>query len=209
MKLLNGNILYALALNLVLLGSCKKDEDNSVKYVVETAQTTATWKGYLKTGYFNEGTIDVTSTELTVADGKIKTGTFVLPLNTLKNTNLPDAQKPQLINHLQSHEIFNMLVFPEFVFKFTSMEPYTGGDATAVTGANFLVKGELKMMGIYKPISFPAKIVITSEKVTVAAKILVDRTRWGINYATDDTKPDADRIQNNLHLELDLSAKVK
>ncbi|CAL1519010.1 YceI family protein [Chitinophaga sp. MM2321] len=211
MKVLHGKFLCTMMLTLGLLGSCKKDNDKPiVSYELDAAASVAEWKGYLMTGYFNEGSIGVASTALRVVNGKVKGGSFVLPLSSIKNFNLPTEDlKTQLIEHLQSDAFFKMVLYPQITFDITSVAPYTSDAKEDLTGANYTITGNLTMVGKSLPISFPAKITIAAKKITVTAAIKVDRTKWGIDYAAAPELPDDQRILHNIDIHLKLSGKAK
>ncbi|MVM41679.1 hypothetical protein GO730_35095 [Spirosoma sp. HMF3257] len=55
-----------------LAWNCKKNgEVMATSYVLDKARSVAEWKGYLRTGYFNEGSIQIKSNNLTIQDGKV------------------------------------------------------------------------------------------------------------------------------------------
>ena len=186
----------------ILTVSCSKDDDKLQSFRVSPERSSATWKGYLRTGYFNEGTIDIESTSNKVKDGIVAEGNFKMPLSSLKNLNLPDDQKPLLIGHLQSPDFFNMVLHPSLNFSIRKVSAYNGDDSIAVPGSNYYVEGDLTMLGIVQPVAFPAKITVKEESLEVDADILIDRTRWGMNYATADTLSDEHYIEPEVTIKL-------
>lgn len=191
---------------LLLAGACKKNEEQPVKkYALITEASTAKWKGFLRSGYFNEGTLSVSCENIQVANGVVRSGTFKMPLSSLKNINLPtDGLKEQLIHHLQSPDFFNMALYPNLTFRISSVQSYKGGHPYAVANANYAVTGDLTMLGQSHAISFPAAIVLTGKDMDVAAKIKVDRTQWGMHYAADPSLPDSLHILPDMEIELKL-----
>lgn len=190
---------------IALLSACKKDNDHRVVNYQINSASVAKWKGYLKTGYFNNGTIGVVCKDLKVQDGKVKSGSFVLPLSTIENENLPtDSLKHVLVHHLQTKDFFNMAFHPELRFEITAV-----GVSKDPAVGNFVVNGQLTMVGVTRPISFPAKITIADKHISILADIAVDRTKWGIDFATDPALPDEARIMDNIDIHLDLSGSAK
>ncbi|MFZ5443803.1 MAG: YceI family protein [Myxococcota bacterium] len=106
-----------------------------------------------------------------------------------------DAEK--LTGHLKSPDFFDVAQFPQAKFVSTGIKANEGGD--------FTVTGELTLHGVTKGISFPAKITLTADEVTVAAEFAINRKDFGIVYPG---KPD-DLIADNVALKLDLHAKKK
>jgi len=166
----------------------------------------AAWKGYLKTGYFNEGTLDVESNSLVIEGGKVKSGAFTLPLSSIVNLNLPtDELKHQLVHHLQSPDFFNMALHPNVTFEIMSVAPYTGTEAGVISGANFEVTGHLTLLGKSNPVTFPARIDLNGDSFKLEAITTFDRTLWGMTYATEPGLPDDASIKPGIEVHLKLS----
>jgi len=197
-------IFSAIATVAMLWGGCNSDEIAKKQiYVLNEATSVAEWKGAMPDNA-NTGSFAVKSKDLEVENGKVSRGSFIIPIASIKNFNLPDAVKPQLLEHLKSADFFNAAVHPEASFKITKVEPYTGSDTTAIAGANFLVTGDFTMIGKTNPVTFPAKIDITGKTLKTEAKFSIDRTKWGMTYATDP-KAEGHYIYNDvaIHLKLD------
>jgi polyisoprenoid-binding protein YceI len=201
------SFMAALATATIMTASCSKEKDNLQHYQVAPEQSSATWKGYLRTGYFNEGTIAIESATVKVKDGVVSEGTFVMPLYSLKNLNLPDDQKSLLIEHLQSPDFFNMVMHPSLKFTIAAVTEYKGPHSGAIAGANYYVTGDLSMLGTARQITFPARIALSGHKLEVDADITIDRTQWGMNYAADEALPDEHFIKHNVDIHLHLAAE--
>ena len=166
----------------------------------------AEWKGYLKTGYFNEGSIGVESNSFVIENGKVKSGNFTLPLSSIVNFNLPtDELKHQLVHHLQSADFFDMALHPNVTFEIMSVSPYSGGGPGVVPGANYEVTGHLTLLGKSNPITFPARIEVNGDAFKLEATTQFDRTLWGMNYATEPGLPDDASIKPGIDVHLKLS----
>lgn len=168
----------------------------------------AEWKGYFKTGYFNEGAIEVESNSLVVENGRVKSGSFTLPLASIVNFNLPtDELKHQLVHHLQSADFFYMAMHPNVTFEIMSVAPYAGNSSGAVAGANYEVTGHLTLLGKSNPIQFPARIELSGDTFKLEALTQFDRTLWGMDYATQPGLPDEASIKPGIDVHLKLSGK--
>lgn len=166
----------------------------------------AEWKGYLKTGYFNEGSIDVESNSFVIENGKVKSGNFTLPLSSIVNFNLPtDELKHQLVHHLQSADFFDMALHPNITFEIMSVSPFSGGGPGVVSGANYEVTGHLTLLGKSNPVTFPARIEVNGDAFKLEATTQFDRTLWGMNYATEPGLPDEASIKPGIDVHLKLS----
>lgn len=197
--------LTLLIITAVIVMSCTDHSIEGTAYSLDATKSVAEWKGFLKTGYFNEGSISVKSDGLTVKEGKVTGGSFVMPLLSIVNFNLPsDDLKMELITHLQSADFFNMALHPDLKFGITNVTVFTGSGEGVIPGANYQVNGTLTMLGISKPVSFPAKIICTGNDLALEATLQVDRTQWGITFASDPALPPQNFIEPliDIHLKL-------
>lgn len=102
----------------------------------------------------------------------------------------------RLTGHLKSPDFFDAAKHPTAVFETTSISG---------TGDNAKVTGNLTLHGITKQISFPAKIHVKDDAVTVAAEFSINRFDFEMKYAG---KAD-DLIRENVVLRLDVKAAPK
>jgi polyisoprenoid-binding protein YceI len=153
-------------------------------YALDTEKSVVEWHG-AGPGASHQGSFGVISQGMEVADGTIKGGSFIIPIASIKNFDLPKAIKPILLKHLKSSDFFNAALYPEATFTITRVEPLTYAAAGAVAGANVLVTGDFTMIGQTHSISFPANINLQGETLAVEATFKLDRTRWGMTYAAD------------------------
>ncbi len=200
--------LTLLTLAALLTGCTDHDEPvSSTNYHLDETSV-AEWKGYLKTGYFNEGSMEVESNSLVVEGDKVKSGAFTLPLASIVNFNLPtDELKHQLVHHLQSADFFNMALHPNVTFEIISVAPFSGTGAGVVSGANFEVTGHLTLLGKSNPVTFPARIDLSGDSFKLEAITQFDRTLWGMNYATEPGLPDEASIKPGIEVHLKLAGK--
>jgi polyisoprenoid-binding protein YceI len=171
-------------------------------YALNAETSVAEWKGHTP-NYYHEGSFSVASKDLEVVNGKVKRGTFIIPIISIKNFNLPDEVKPILLDHLKSADFFNMVLYPEATFTIKKVKDISNPAKGAVAGANTHVTGDFTMVGHTREISFPAKIEFSGSDLTVVAAFQIDRTRWGMNYAADPALGDHQILpQVDLHLKL-------
>ncbi|WP_215237958.1 YceI family protein [Dyadobacter helix] len=186
-----------------LLWNCQSRQSPPAVYTLDKGKSVITWKGYLKNGDSNTGTVAVRGDKITLEDGEIQICSFRVPLSTLVNLNLPTADlKYQLIQHLQSADFFNMLVYPEVRFDLTEIEKYTDRTWEHTPQANYRIAGGLTMLGKTHPVTFPARITITDEQITVDGKLTIDRTKWGMTYASDKAAPDGMYVKPGIDLHV-------
>jgi polyisoprenoid-binding protein YceI len=211
--------IYTFAAAALCLTSCEKDEvvktdnfsltenannqeaNNTGKYTL-TSQSVAEWNGSGPSAN-HIGTFAVESTDIKVKKDKLHSGSFVIPIASITNFDLPEEVKPILLNHLKSADFFNMAIYPEATFNITDVQAYTGGEPTAIAQANTLITGNFTMLGQTHAISFPAKVAINNGKLQAEAKLVLDRTQWGMNYGADPALGDHHIYPNvNIHLKL-------
>lgn len=191
---------FLAAAGLCLLACDSKEKTQ--KYTVDEATSAVEWKGYLKDGNGNNGTIKVTGEVSVSGNNEVVGGEFKLPLSSLININLPaDEVKAQLIHHLQSADFFNMAVYPEISFKITSVAP----DKTAP--GSYLATGDLTFLGKTNPISFPVTITFSQGSIEVTGAVSIDRRLWGMTYATDEQAADGMYVKPGIDLQFKLVAK--
>ena len=149
------------------------------------------------------GTFAVESEDIKVKKNQLHSGSFVIPISSITDFDLPEEVKPVLLNHLKSADFFNMALYPEAKFNITSVQPYSGTDQNAIDGANTLITGDITLLDQTHSISFPANINITNGTMHAEAKLIIDRTQWGMNYAADPALGDHHIYPDvNIHLKL-------
>ena len=124
------------------------------------------------------------------------TGDTVAHAKVTIDTTSIYSDNDRLTGHLKSPDFFDVQKFPTAVFETTSISG---------TGDNATVKGNLTLHGVTKEISFPAKIEVNDDAVTVKADFSITRQDFGIKYAG---KPD-DLIRDGVVLRLDVKATPK
>lgn len=149
----------------------------SQTYNVDAAKSTLNWKAEKITG-FHEGTISLKSGSLKIANDKITSGSFVINMSTIVNTDLTDAEyNKKLVGHLSSPDFFDVAKFPEAVFTITK--------PVDVSKSVTEIHGNLTIKGISKPLSFKAVVKKDGNSyVFNANSIVVDRTVYNIKYGS-------------------------
>ncbi|HTO34817.1 MAG TPA: YceI family protein [Flavobacterium sp.] len=195
--------------------SCKKSAEakdaeavaeataEAVTFNVNTTESTIEWKGSKVITGSHNGTIALSSGEISVKDGVVEAGSFVIDMNSITVLDIEDEEKKGwLEGHLKgagednADHFFNVSEFPEGKFEITS-----------VSEGN--IEGNLTLKGITKNVKFPATITVSDNDVTIIAEPFnIDRTLWGVNYSnesmTDVAKDNI--ISNNIELKLNVKA---
>lgn len=188
-----------LALTLLLFIGCKKEKAET--YAIEPNESYIEWIGS-SPSVQNTGTFSLTGRRLRINGGKHIRGHFEIPINSLNVTNLPPDLKQQLTNHLLSPDFFYAAMHPFARFTIKETRTFTGNHREGdIENANILVKGALTMLGVTQPIEFPARVTFSNGEITGEAKVRIDRTMWGMNYAADP-EPGEHHISPLVHLHI-------
>ncbi|WP_410221300.1 YceI family protein [Pedobacter sp.] len=200
---MNGFKLIAAVMGIVLLIACKKDKENTKEELIIDLNAKASWKGYLETGYFNSGTIELEGKDIFLEGNKITGGKISIPVTSILITNeLPLEKKIELTEHLQTADFFNLALHPYVTYIISSAEK----KAVDAQGNNYLIKGSMKLLGKELSLDIPAKINISNTTVSVVSNFKFDRTKWGMNFATSDDLPADKKIKNEIEVEIDFIA---
>ncbi|UOQ55385.1 YceI family protein [Hymenobacter cellulosivorans] len=150
-------------------------------YKVQPQLSTLGWVGKKVTGQHN-GTLQFKSGDVEVKGNQITGGTFVIDMNSLKVTDITDADtNGKLVGHLRADDFFGIEKNPTSTFKITKITPIKGAAANA---NNATVTGDLTIKGITKPISFPAKIGVKNGVAAASGTATIDRTQFDIKYGS-------------------------
>jgi len=105
-----------------------------------------------------------------------------------------------LTKHLQTGDFFDVEKFPKASFTSTGIVP----DAAKGAG-NYTVTGDLALRGVTKTVTFPAKIAVDADKVSVESEFVINRKDFGIVYAGQAD----DLIRDDVVIRLNLDPRRK
>jgi len=167
-------------------------------YGVDVSASKVNWLGKKIIGDDNhDGTIDLSSGSLKVAEGALVGGEFVVDMTTIKNNDLAsDEEKAQLVGHLSNGDFFTVDSFPTASFVITSATPEN-------------VTGNLTIKGKTAEASFPYTITIEEGTVTAKGQLVFDRTKYGVIYGSGNFIADLAKnkvIDDNIYLDIELIA---
>ncbi len=131
-------------------------------------------------GSGHDGTLQITSGYLTISpQGQIMQGELVMDMTTIKNTDMkPDDGGKDLEDHLKSDDFFSVATFPGATFSILKTVP----DATYKTTGRIKIFGRLTLKGVSHPVELIATTIRHKETIHAKGELLLDRTKWGINY---------------------------
>ncbi len=174
------------------------NKEGQKKYIIDTKQSVVIWKGSSLFGGWegskflgdgsHTGDVDIKKGELLIDNRHLVGGAIEVDMNTIEN--FVDQRS---LNQLPP--FFNVKKFPVAVFAITKVG--TGNDGNTkvpndgsirVNDGNIKVTGNLTIEGITKEVTFPAKMQFKEGMdgtVVINGALIIDRTDWGINYASE------------------------
>lgn len=162
-------------------------------------------------GKAHNGTVDVSKGAVSMEDGKLTGGKFMLDMTSVTVLDLEGEKKGYLESHLKglgddnANDFFNTKTYPSSTFEITKATQLLNDE-----NANYIINGNLTIKDVTKQVSFKAQVNSAEEMITVTTpQFTIDRTEWGIKYGSatffDDLKDKA--ISNEMGLQISLSAK--
>jgi len=148
-------------------------EDKTV-LKIDTAQSSVKWLGKKLAGQHN-GIVKLKSGAVTLSEGAIIGGNFVINMQTIENEDIESPKwRKKLEDHLKSEDFFNVSKFPEGVFSISNAKK--GGEHST------LINGNLSIKGISLPVTLTASIIEDKGIYTAKGTATIDRTKWEIRY---------------------------
>jgi polyisoprenoid-binding protein YceI len=174
------------------------NKEGQKKYSIDTKQSVVIWKGSWLLGDWegtkflgdgsNTGDVDIVKGELLIDNRHLVGGAVEVDMNTIEN--FVDQRS---LNQLPA--FFDVKKFPVSTFAITKVE--TGNDGNTkvpadgsirVKDGNIKVTGNLTIEGITKAVTFPAQMHFKDGMdgtVEINGTLIIDRTEWGIDYASE------------------------
>lgn len=137
---------------------------------VDVKASKITWLGKKVTGQ-HDGTISLKEGSLTMKKGILVGGEFTVDMNSITVADLQAGQgKEKLEGHLKADDFFGVEKYPTAKLTFVKVNQKSVNNYTVL--ANLTIKGKTN------PITFDMSV--NGNKATT--KLLVDRTKFGIEY---------------------------
>ena len=193
--------------------SCKKKADEamttgaeevaisevaSTKYMVNTDESVIAWTGYKPTGS-HVGTIKVESGVFTVNDGALESGTFIIDMNSLADSEA----NAKLEGHLKSADFFEVENFPNAAFDVTGFEMVDGKS---------MLSGNLTLKDTKNNVTFPVSVNEEGNMLTLTSEMFtIDRAKWNVKFKSKSFFADlGDKfINDDIELKITVKATTK
>ncbi len=182
-------IMMAVAIISTVLFSCKgekkekvvvkeevKVEEATIVNNVDLTTSVMTWKGTKPTGS-HDGTVAFKSGGMVVEDNVLKSGEFVIDMNTIKNLDMEGSDGAGKIEkHLKAPDFFDVGVYPTSKFVITSVLEVEG---------RLAVTGNLTIKDVTKSITIPATVSTTEGTTTFKSELFnIDRADFNVKYGS-------------------------
>lgn len=150
---------------------------------IDSLNSKVDWKGFKvvksdNTSHF--GSLKFESGDITIKDGKLESGKFVVNMQSLEALDLKDDAdlKAKLEGHLKSEDFFDATNFPTASYEITKIS-----DAPEGSDYNTILDGNLTIKGITKPIQFNANVNIENGEVSIATENKdILRSEFGVKF---------------------------
>ncbi len=149
---------------------------------INTQESKINWKGKKPAGE-HHGYVKLSEGFLRIDDNIVKGGSFVIDMQTIKDTDLTDSKSNEkLVNHLKSKDFFDVEKFPTARFDITRVSKLKNNPGD-VNKATHRIEGNLTIKGITKKVSFDASINLLNGRFTASTpEFTINRTEWDVNY---------------------------
>ncbi len=146
------------------------------KWELNQKESKLMWMGKPIVGSGHEGTIHLISGSIvTSSSGQITKGELEVDMNTIKNTDMKPADGGKdLEEHLKNDDFFLVAKFPRANFSILKVVPNATGQIK--------ITGLLTIKGVTNQVEFTATTTSSKESITVKGDLIIDRTKWDINY---------------------------
>jgi len=167
------------------------------QFNIVVSQSNIDWVGRKVTGA-HDGTIAIKQGTLTLDEGKLAAGSFVIDTTSIKILDVTDpATNAQFAGHLASDDFFAIDRYPEATFEISRVNDNH-------------VEGNLTIKGITQAVSFDANVSVAGDTLNASGKIVIDRTKYGIKFRSGNFFKDLGDtlIYNDFDLNVTITARA-
>jgi polyisoprenoid-binding protein YceI len=147
----------------------------SINYNIDSAESSIRWLGKKITGSHN-GTINIAEGILTMTDGELTAGEFIVDTRSIKILDIADHEtNEQFAGHLASEDFFASEDYPTATLAISKVSKHVN--------TNYHITADLTIRGITKPIEFDAEVrSILEDTLKVSARLVIDRTKYNMKF---------------------------
>ena len=168
-------------------------------YALNAESGTLRWVGK-KVGGEHYGDIQIESGSVVVKDGIIQEGEIFMDMNSIKVTDIKDAEENQdLVGHLKASDFFDVAQFPKARLHISKGMMDDDGEQVLV--------GEFTIKDVTESMKFDVEVRPTAEGFGITSAFAIDRTKFGIKYKSKTFEAVLDKfIYDNFDLKFQLTA---
>lgn len=189
-------------------GKVAEKSDAAVVYSVAPSSV-INWEGYKPTAT-HTGTVKISDGTVTMKNGTIESGSFIIDMSTITVTDLEGKMKNNLEAHLKGtvdekkSDFFDIRDYPTGKFEITKTTKLINDPEATHT-----INGNLTIKDVTKLVSFRAKVEDNGNQIkATSVPFKIDRTEWNIQFMSkkffDDLKDNF--INDELGLQITLVA---
>ena len=189
-------------------------EQKGSTYTVDATTSSVNWKGYHKGGFDPRfGTLKAEGV-VSVENDAITGGSFTIDMNSIAtDESSVDAlttggkTAADLDGHLKNADFFEVEKYPTAKFEITEVKAFEAASGKSVLeGATNVISGNLTIKDKTVNVSFPAKVAVSANEVSLQSKFTINRQDWGLTYGTEGDAKDW-MISQEVDMELNIIAK--
>ena len=166
---------------------------NAQEKKIDIKESKVEWEGEKVTGS-HEGTIDLKDGYLTMDNGELKGGEFVMDMTSITVTDLEGEDKGKLEGHLKSDDFFGVNNYPSSKLVITSVAKKSKD--------TYGVVADLTIKGKTNPVTFD----LDMDGNIASTELTIDRTKYDVRFGSGsffDNLGDK-TIYDNFELEVEL-----
>lgn len=157
----------------------KQDTSSLATYTLDVKKSFVKWRGTFAAGE-HVGRVKFISGEITInKDNQITSGVFIIDMNSIVCTDLETMFARELVRHLKSEDFFDVDKYPICKVEITRAAVAADDDDA------IFIDSKLTLKGVANKLAFDAIVKQNKRKlVAVSDAIIIDRTKYGIKYAS-------------------------
>lgn len=162
-------------------------------FVFDAEQSNATWTGSKKIvkNYFDSGTIDIKSGNVSFEKGEIENGEIVFDMTSIQATSTGKGDRQDdLTKHLKSEDFFEVETYPE--------AKYTVKSSTK-TADGYKLEGDLSLKAKTNPVTVNIKTATENGNAVIAGIAEINRAQFDVKFGSESFFDDlGDNVINDI-----------
>ncbi len=170
---------FSLLATALVAFSASAHVDGTTRYKVDANASTITWYATEVTGK-HIGTVGIQNGFLSSEDGTLVAANIIADMTQIRCTDLEGELADKLVSHLNSEDFFAIEEFNTSSFSLKAFKPLANNDE----GMTHEVTGQFTIRDQTHPVTFMAKVIEASGKLTIDGNVELDRSKFNIRYGS-------------------------